>query len=169
MKPWPHIAMLKTPLPWGCLPTAFSMATGIPFYEWINATGHDGSEIIFEYLPDPQRRRGWHPQELIRAALGFGIAVTEIQTNPVITTDGKNRYPLAYREGNVLAFAEALKGQRAVIGGVTSEGLGHAVAFDGDLWLAFNSVKSSPTTLWDGGFDPKIAYLLHRIDLTNRP
>jgi hypothetical protein len=165
---WPNITTLRCPLPWGCLPTAYAMATGIPFYEWINAIGHDGSEVIFDYLPDPQRRRGFHYQELYRAALTFGIATTEIQLNPVTTTDGKNRYPLVFKEGNVLSFTETLKGRRAVIGGVNSEGVGHAVAFDGDLWLAYDPVKPEPATLWDGSLDPKIAFLLHRLPLTKR-
>lgn len=162
-KPWPHIALQPCPTSWGCLPTAFSMATGIPYPEWIKAIGHDGGQIVFEYLPEPQNRRGFHPQEMIRAALSFGIGVTELQVNPVITTDGVNRYAVVFDGGNVQSFATALRGRRAVIGGVTNKGIGHAVAFDGDLWMQFDSARKSPATLWDGLFTHKLAYVLHRL------
>jgi hypothetical protein len=162
-KPWPHIPLLPSQTPWGCLPTAFCMATGIPYPEWIKAIGHDGGQIVFEYLPEPQNRRGFHPQEMIRAALSFGIGVTELQVNPVITTDGVNRYPVAFEGGNVLSFSTVLRGQRAVVGGVTNKGVGHAVAFDGDLWLVFDPARTAPATLWDGLFTPKLAYILHRL------
>lgn len=169
IKPWPHIPMRSCPTAWSCLPTAFSMATGIPYEKWIDAIGHDGSLVIFEYLDDPQKRRGFHPQEMIRAALSFGIGVTELQVNPTITTDGKNRYPVVFEGGNVLSFATALRGQRAVIGGVTNRGVGHAVAFDGDLWLVFDPARTAPATLWDGLFTPTMAFILHRLNLTAAP
>lgn len=167
MNAWPHCKLMKPPLPWGCLPTAFCVATGIPFYEWINCIGHDGSQIVFEFLPEPQNRRGFHPQELIKAALTFGVAVTELQVNPIVTTDGKNRYPVVYRGGNAEAFSEALRGQRAVIGGITRAGLGHAAAWDGELGLLFDGVRSAPARLYDEGFKPTTAYILHRISLTS--
>jgi len=163
IKPWPHIALRKSPVAWGCLPTSFSMATGIPYEEWVAAIGHDGSQIIFEYLPDPTRRRGFHPQELIRAALGFGISVTELQINPITTTDGRNMFPIIYKDGNVAAFMDMLRGQRAVIAGITNVGIGHACAFDGDLWLRFDSACNEPVPLWDGTFTPSYAYLLHHL------
>lgn len=167
-KPWPHARLVRSPLPWGCLPTAFSMATGIPFHKWIEAIGHDGGTIIYEYLPDPQKRRGFHPQELVRAALSFGIACTEIQVNPVITTNGDNRYPIAFKDGNVVSFLKMLEGQRAVVGGVMASGVGHAVAFDGVLMAMFDPNAATPSVGW-GDFVPRNAYLLHRIDLTSPP
>lgn len=157
---WPNIVPLRSPLPWACLPTAFSMATGVPFWKWILAIGHDGGQVIFENLPEPLKRRGFHPQELIRAALSFDIAVTELQINPVITTDGKNRYPVVYEGGNLRAFTEALYGRRAVIGGMTDMGLGHAVAWDGDLALCYDPARTEPYPLLGAGFQPKYAFLL---------
>lgn len=166
---WPNIVPIRSPLSWACLPTAFSMATGIPFWTLIKEIGHDGSDVIFDYLPDPLNRRGFHPQELIRVMLDHQIAVTELQINPVITTDGKNRYPVVYAGGNFNLFIDRLDGSRAVIAGVTDGGVGHAVAWDGDLYLCFDPATNDPHPLLGVGFNPKFAYLLHRICLTNGP
>jgi hypothetical protein len=44
--------------------------------------GHDGSEIVRPELDDPQRRRGFHPQEMFEVARSLGFAVTQIDLFP---------------------------------------------------------------------------------------
>jgi len=61
---------------WSCLPTAFSMALGIPFAQVIDIIGHDGSEFPFK---DKTFRRGFHIQECIDACFTLGYACVEIQ------------------------------------------------------------------------------------------
>jgi hypothetical protein len=93
----------------------------------------------------------------------MGIAVTELQVYPTLTTDGKNCFPILYSGGNVRAFRETLRGQRAVLAGTTNKGIGHAVAFDGELELVFDPARTEPAWLFDDVFTPSYALILHRI------
>jgi hypothetical protein len=71
--------MQRSPNHWSCLPCAFTMVTGKPLEELIAKIGHDGSEIIWPELPEPQRRRSFHLQELVDVA----FPTTVIEAEPI--------------------------------------------------------------------------------------
>lgn len=56
--------MMLQPNAWSCLPAAVAMAVGEKPRDVIEFIGHDGSEIIFPDLPEPQNRRGFHIGEM---------------------------------------------------------------------------------------------------------
>ena len=78
----------KQPTRWSCLPTAFAMAMNKPVVEIFKAIGHDGSEILFPALEEPQNRRAFHIAECIRAAYMAGYAVTQFEVHPILSPDG---------------------------------------------------------------------------------
>jgi hypothetical protein len=76
------------PYPWSCMVTAYAMAVGDTVRHMMDIIGHDGSEIIFPELEDPQCRRGHHVQECIRAAMHLGCYSTPIELLPAIASRG---------------------------------------------------------------------------------
>jgi hypothetical protein len=132
----------KNPNAWSCLPTAFASVLNVPVELVIAQIGHDGSEITHVGLPEPLKRRGFHPQECIEVCMRDGMAVTQIEVNPcAVPTDHR---------GNGLTFATKLKmfstitnetcedrferhlfNSRGVIDCRTTHGMGHALAYEG--------------------------------------
>lgn len=121
----------KQPNRWSCMPTAFSIVTGIPLPRIIAEVGHDGSAIIFPELSEPRCRRGFHPQELVSAILKLGYAATEIEAHPRLgrygDTEGIDVYPDP--EARML---EHLYNHSGVIGGIGRGSVPHAAAWDGN-------------------------------------
>jgi hypothetical protein len=92
------VKLLRQSNRWSCLPTAFAMAAGLSFETLIERIGHDGSEIIWPDLPEPQRRRAFHIQECINAvALDWGVTPFEligrISPNGVLISEINFQYP----------------------------------------------------------------------------
>ena len=67
---------------WTCLPASFATLLGLTLDEMLQQIGHDGSEVVFEGLPDPECRRAFHPQEMIDVCESHGYAVTPIEARP---------------------------------------------------------------------------------------
>lgn len=141
------------PNPWGCAVTAFAMAIDIPVQQLMREIGHDGSEKIFTHLPEPMCRRGFHSQELIRAAWLHGFACTPFEMYPMLRCEPffgprperklneKGGLPM---EHSVLFGSSIVENQALFIAGVTvtrgvMEGQGcrchHAVYYHhGQIW-----------------------------------
>lgn len=115
----------KQPNSWTCVPTAFSIATGIPLQEIFDRVGHDGSEIVWPKLPEPLCRRSFCVQEVAQALrpdwacspihevirVGPDLEhLTEIKLNldckitrGVIMGQGtKHRHAVAYIDGKII-------------------------------------------------------------------
>jgi hypothetical protein len=115
----------KSPNPWSCLPTAFAMAVGINVEQLINSVGHDGGDIIWPNLPEPERRRGFHTQEIIRVLrTGFSITPIERMSRLAPRLDVTPRVI-----DNENLFDHVVKTTRGVLTGHTKT-CGHAVAYD---------------------------------------
>lgn len=69
------------------------MALDLPVAELIRSIGHDGSEILWDNLPEPMCRRGFHSQELIAECLERRHGCTPIEVAPAIgPTQGDGVY-----------------------------------------------------------------------------
>lgn len=126
---------------WSCLATAMAMALDIDTEQFYELAGHDGSEIKFDWLPEPQQRRGFHIQEAIHVARQLGYSATPFELIPRIapsyTTPSRSGFqysiPVHYGGGddpevNKKIFDELLA-TTGVVECVTAHGNWHAVAF----------------------------------------
>ena len=125
---------------WSCAVTSFAMAIGIPVQQLIEEIGHDGSEKIFTHLPEPMCRRGFHSQELIRAAWNHGFACTPLELFPALKpTDGQGAYVLMNELDSWARFKKFILTTRGVLEGASVR-CHHAVyyrygqIFDPDGW-----------------------------------
>lgn len=119
---------LQSPNRWSCLPTAFAIAAKVPLDRILGLVGHDGSEVIFPDLPEPNGRRGFHIQELVTAALQMGIRPVEIEAHPVREGDYKIEFPTQSCDDRFLGYLARHVG---VLGGVGLLSYNyHAVAWD---------------------------------------
>jgi hypothetical protein len=122
---------------WSCLLTSFAMAFDIPVRELCNLVGHDGSQVLWPGLPEPTRRRGFHPHEFTLVALRRGWAVTPLELVPAMHPtkeaavepvlyggSGRTSYP-----ANWSIFTNLIHTSLGVITGVGRKS-GHAVAYD---------------------------------------
>ncbi len=128
------------PFPWGCVVTAFAMAIDIPVKQLIEEIGHDGSEKIFTHLPDPMCRRGFHSQELIRAAWLYGFACTPIEMYPMLRCEPSFRgqlgteHSVLFQRGNEARFITGVRATRGVMEGIGKR-CNHAVYYHyGQIW-----------------------------------
>ena len=88
----------------------------------IKAIGHDGSEIKWPELPEPNCYRGFHPQELIYLGDRFGFITTTFEPRPVL----QSGEPFVITN---LPFEEIIKNSDGVFTGETMNGCRHAVAW----------------------------------------
>jgi len=118
---------------WSCMVTAFAIALGVPVDYIIKILGHDGSEIIFPDLPEPECRRGFHIQEIIDfARIHREQAIVEIQPQYCFG----NRYDEKTWTPDidfVKRFENAMRDYRGVIGLRLVSGRQHALAWDRKL------------------------------------
>lgn len=122
----------RSPNRWSCLVSSFAMALGVPVEQLINTVGHDGSEIIWPELPEPSRRRGHHPQEMIYAAANLGFSVTPFEAFPVsLGAVGANPFVVPMSIPVEERMRLVMRGEVGVITGETMQGLAHAVAWNG--------------------------------------
>jgi len=102
--------------------------------EWlIEKIGHDGSEVWWPRLPDPQSRRGFHIQELIDIAFTCGFAVTPFEAWPV--SRGETCIPVPLRIPAEQRIYSIATGRPGVATGVNGKGVPHAIAWDGSKVL----------------------------------
>jgi hypothetical protein len=130
----------KNPNAWSCLPTAFASVLNLDVTLVIAQIGHDGSEVTHAGLPEPLKRRGFHPQECIEVCMRDGLAVTQIEVNPcavptsqgVLTVMGELKmFSTITDETCEDRFERHLFNSRGVIDCRTRAGLGHALAYEG--------------------------------------
>jgi len=88
------------PYPWSCLASSMAMVLGLATEEFHRLAGHDGSEIIFPWLPEPQRRRGFHIQEAVHVARKLKYSMSPFELVPVVAPTAQN--PDGYGDGSVL-------------------------------------------------------------------
>ena len=108
------------------------MTLGVPIDELIKMVGHDGSEIIWPELPEPLRRRGHHPQEMIYAAYMLGFSVTPFEAFPVsLGKRGANPFVVPMIPQAEERMRRLMHGDRGVITGQSPKRFPHAVAWTG--------------------------------------
>ncbi len=133
------------PNSWSCLPTAFATVLNCLPELLIKKCGHDGSEIVFPGLPEPQCRRAFHIQEMIGICLDWGYLVTPIIPYPAQTPDGGEHI---YRFDNEANYRAQLVGNVGVITGSYADGSGHALAWDGTGYAQSLSQVFTPNCFW---------------------
>lgn len=115
---------------WSCLPTAFGMVLGLTPKEMFEAIGHDGSEIIWPGLDDPDCRRAFHPQECINVCLQQCRFPVQIDVEASSVPMGHDVTPYTIKEidkERLLSIMETVSG---VIIGIDHRNKAHAVAWN---------------------------------------
>jgi hypothetical protein len=115
---------------WSCLPKAFSLATSIPFEEFIKTAGHDGSAILWPTLVGNCARRAFHPQEMFDLLLNKGFTVTEIERKPLSLPHGLDESEAFTLPNAERRFKRYLNNYSGVLIGRSYTGNPHAVAWD---------------------------------------
>jgi len=131
-----------SPNDWSCLPTAVAMALGVSVDELLEVIGHDGSEVTHPQLDAPACYRGFHPQEMIEAALRRGRATTMIEKVPcALPKDDKNVNAYTHQDLKMFhpcgeaapeRFDRHLFVSNGWIDCRTRSGQGHALAYTGE-------------------------------------
>jgi hypothetical protein len=116
---------------WSCLPASFGTVFGLTLEEMFKAIGHDGSTVVFPELEDPERRRAFHPQEMIDVAENLGYVVTPIEARPTSKPSGIFHPPYEVPLETTLRFQRYLEGQVGVLTGRNLQNRPHAVVWDG--------------------------------------
>jgi len=102
------------------------MVLEISLSEMLGRIGHNGDEIIWPHLPEPQRRRAFHIQECAAVAFSLGFGVMEFQFGPTLTPDGKSVYDVPVN----VNIRELMSVSNGVLMGRGRQH-GHAVGWDG--------------------------------------
>jgi hypothetical protein len=116
------------------------MALDLLTWQFHELAGHDGSRVVFEHLPDPLCRRGFHINEAVVVALNLGYSATPVELMPQIASTPvagaaqqtvlalHGRFPTEAR--NQATFDVLIQTRQGVIECRTRSGNWHAVAFE---------------------------------------
>lgn len=119
---------------WSCLPTAFAIILNKPATKIIEAIGHDGSEILWPELGEPECRKGFHIQECIKTALYHGWGVIHLDINPIVIKNEFNEY--SYGDDTTFILGMLLSYSGVLLG--KSFAKSHAVAWDYETQLCLD-------------------------------
>jgi hypothetical protein len=86
----------EQPNRWSCVAAAFATVLDMNLSTLIEAIGHDGSEIMFEDLPEPICRRAFNLQELGFVLWRLGYVVGHYDVEPLAILDEHHIYNLTY-------------------------------------------------------------------------
>ena len=152
---------------WQCLSASFAMALGCSQEEIYKAVGHDGGEILWDDLAEPECRRSFHIQEMIRVACARGKAVTPIEVWPILASRDGRRVPIVFgdseKPSNIDMIIEVIEGNTGVLEVLTKSGRRHAVAFeDGRIYDpdGGDDYKATEQTLHGHGLMPLCAWVV---------
>ncbi len=152
---------------WQCLPAAFAMALGCQQETIYEALGHDGGEVIWEDLAEPECRRSFHIQELIRFACAQGKAVTPVEVWPILATRDGRRVPITYgdteKPSNIASVLSVMETTTGVLECLTKSGRRHAVAYEkGRIYDpdGVDDFKVTEATLYQYGLMPVCAWVV---------
>lgn len=115
---------------WDCTACAFATIFDLTYEEVIAKLGHDGSEIVRPGLPDPDCRRGFHPQEVIDVSERLGYILTPFEARPSSIVRGI-ALEVEIPEGYACRFHRHLEDQVGVLIGRNLKNRPHAVVWDG--------------------------------------
>lgn len=115
------------PNAWSCVPTAFAMVLDMPVEDLIKETGHDGSEILYEDLPEPFRRRSFHLQEIVYILVKQKFATFPWHPYRCSSVEGE------YMIEDEPHYEELLHLQGVFFGYRLGSSLPHAVAWNGQI------------------------------------
>ena len=114
-----------SPNRWSCIPTSFAMCFDLPVVQLIKRLGHDGSKIVRPLELEPNRRIGFHVQEMIDLGVIFGYGVLVIESDPVLVgADGTEHEVI----GIVSVFKYMTMFPGVILGTINNRR--HAAAYD---------------------------------------
>jgi hypothetical protein len=153
---------------WQCLPVAFAMVLGVDQNDIYEGLCHDGGEILWDDLQEPENRRGFHIQELIRYACSKGHAVTPFEVLPILATRDGRRTPVQFinqagEQNNLGQVLFLLEKGRGVLECVSAGGKRHAVAFEDGMIYDPDGIepfKASEKSLCRHNMFPVCAWVL---------
>lgn len=73
-----------------CLADSFAKVLRMPVEEIYSELGHDGGEIIWPYLKEPNCRRSFHPQEFFPLCFKRGYILVTVEAILLLGPDEKN-------------------------------------------------------------------------------
>ena len=124
--------LVRTINSWTCLPAAIATQFNCTLQQLFDILGHDGSEIVRKG-EDPQRRRGFHPQEFFELFLQSGYSVTQIDLFPTAQPNLKADiclFETVLGENCEKRFYRHLLNSFGWIDCKTRHGTGHALAYE---------------------------------------
>lgn len=147
-----------------CMVASLAMVWGCDFKDVVRLLGHDGTEKVF--LASAYPRRGIHDQEVMDVAYKDGYAMMIIEGLPRLSPrDNEAEYVIMNTLENLTDRLESyIKGKYAVLIGLNSDGMGHCVAYDGDL--IFDPASGRKYDLDSPDFDIDRAWLFPKITIS---
>lgn len=141
--------------------------------EFLAELGHDGSEIIWEDLPEPENRRAHHVQECIEVALRLGFSVTPVEIQPYLANRNGDLFQVPVK-GPVLdlgdghlpeasrRFLRIIQTTKGVLEGHGPSGKRHAVAYEkGQVFDPDGrEYQAWPEKFAENGFFPTLAWIV---------
>lgn len=116
---------------WSCTVAATATVLDIEISTLVELIGHDGSEIVFDDLPDPLCRRSFSLQEIGFALWNLGYIFTGFDVEPLGIVDEDHMYSISYPDGEK-RFEKLMKQTVGVgCGKIVCTDITHAFAWNG--------------------------------------
>ena len=150
----------RQPNEWSCLPTSFAICLGVPVHDIFDWVGHDGSEIIYQGVPEPYCRRSFHPQEIFDYCyFKHNIAIMQIERNiQLINASSEVVYSVPLNERRINKYLRSIK-LLVASGQVKSNKKWHAVAKVKDTIYDPNGTTQNAMSFFDN-FNIEVLFLI---------
>ena len=122
--------LIKQPSRWSCLAASWAMVLDVNIDNLFEEIGHDGSEILYPGVKEPDCRRSFHPSEFLLPALTRNLGIVQVELNPCWETPYGETDSVNHDEGNHRFLKNWMEQFDGVITGKTPMGLWHAVAWN---------------------------------------
>lgn len=127
--------LISQPEKWQCGLAAFAMLFDLSLESAVQTLGHDGSEILYPELKEPECRKGFTIPELVDAAYKLDHALIQFDAVP-ITMDANEKvrsiYPEVELESRLMRILA--QGEGLILGQYASKKW-HMVCWDGKYVL----------------------------------
>lgn len=136
----------SSPSYFSCMPTAFAIALDVPVRKLMAELGFDGNAIIFDDAEEPECRRAWHLQDLIKCCLLRGFAPVVVEAVPSVLVNGEVR-DIPLPEDYNTRIASFMNHYKGVVMGTTPQGRRHALAWEQPFFYNTDGTSSQDTEL----------------------
>lgn len=138
--------LITSPNAWSCLPASLAMVLKVPLTTVLYQLGHDGSEILWPGVPEPECRRSFSLTEITWCAFKMRMCLVPVEGDYSVIPEWDDNYEYLNVKRKEFKLPEnffietTLTKYDAILLGKSLNGNSHAVAWNHERQLIFDPI-----------------------------